>query len=39
VVVLTESTRLRLLRQAMSALEQLPSVMGFVKAIRMERLQ
>ncbi|MEO7108220.1 MAG: homoserine dehydrogenase [Rhodoferax sp.] len=39
VVVLTESTRLRLLRQAMSALEQLPSVMGFVKAIRIERLQ
>ena len=39
VVVQTEPTPLRLLRQAIDALEQLPSVMGFVTTIRMEMLQ
>ena len=39
VVVLTESTQLRLLRQATARLEQLPCVVGFAKTIRMERLQ
>ena len=39
VVVLTEQTQLRLLRQAITALEQLPGVMGFAKTIRMERLE
>jgi hypothetical protein len=37
-VVLTEPTQLRLLRPAIAALEQLPSVMGFAKTIRMESL-
>jgi homoserine dehydrogenase len=39
VVVLTEPTQLRLLRQVIETLEQMSCVMGFVKTIRMERLQ
>ncbi len=38
-VVLTEPTQLRLLRQAIEAMEKLPSVMGFVKTIRIESLE
>ncbi len=38
VVVQTESTQQRLLRVATTALEQMPTVMGFAKTIRMERL-
>ena len=38
VVVLTEPTQERLLRIAIAELEQLATVMGFVKTIRMERL-
>ncbi len=38
-VVLTEPTQLRLLRQAIEALEQLPCIIGFVKTIRMESLR
>ncbi len=38
VVVLTDLTQQRLLRTAIAALEALPTVMGFVKTIRMERL-
>ncbi len=38
VVVLTEPTQQRLLRIAIAELEQLATVMGFVKTIRMERL-
>ena len=38
VVVLTDLTQQRLLRMAIAALEALPTVMGFVKTIRMERL-
>ena len=38
VVVLTERTQLRFLRQAIEALEQVPCVMGFAKTIRMESL-
>lgn len=36
VVVQTEPTQLRLLRQALAAIEQLPTVMGFAKTIPME---
>ena len=38
VVVQTEPTQQRLLQVATAALEQLPTVMGFAKTIRMERL-
>ena len=38
VVVLTGPTQQRLLRIAIAELEQLPTVMGFAKTIRMERL-
>ena len=38
VVVLTDLTQARLLRIATAGLEQLPTVMGFVKSIRMEWL-
>ena len=38
VVVQTEPTQQRLLHVAIAALEQLPTVMGFAKTIRMERL-
>ena len=36
VVVQTEPTQLRLLREALAAIEQLPTVMGFAKTIPME---
>jgi len=39
VVVLTGPTQMRLLRAAIAELEQLPTVMGFVKTIRMEGLR
>ena len=38
VVVLTDLTQQRVLRGAIAELEALPTVMGFVKSIRMERL-
>jgi homoserine dehydrogenase len=38
VVVLTDFTQLRVLRGAIAGLEALPTVMGFVRSIRMERL-
>ncbi|MES2584296.1 MAG: homoserine dehydrogenase [Pseudomonadota bacterium] len=38
VVVQTEPTQRRLLQRATAVLEQLPTVMGFAKTIRMERL-
>ena len=38
VVVQTEPTQQRLLRTALAAIEQLPTVMGFAKSIRMESL-
>ncbi len=38
VIVLTERTQQCLLRAAIAHLEQLPTVMGFAKTIRMERL-